>query len=181
MTVAKAKLPAWVDAIPAKKNTQTTDDPKQTLEANLHRLGECETPEQQKKLVFSMLGPDYLKKLTPMENRVLVITYVWSTVRFIRDTGGNVKGSIILPDQAVKANRFEGKTGLVIAIGPTAFKYSGAWPWEGAKPQIGDWIWYRASDAIERGYGMDIASMLWGRTIDDGNVEGITADPRTVF
>ena len=53
--------------------------------------------------------------------------------------------------------------------------------WEGPKPKVGDWIWYRASDAAERGYGMDIANMLWGRTIDDANVEGITADPRTVY
>lgn len=178
---AKAKVPAWIEAALPKKNTQTTDDPKQTLKANLLTLGDCETPEKQKTMVFAMLGPDYLERLTPMENRVLVITYVWPQRRLIRNQAGEVVGHLDLPEQTINANRFEGKTGLVIAIGPTAFKYSGAWPWEGHKPKVGDWIWYRASDAVERGYGMDISSMLWGRTIDDGNVEGIAADPRTVY
>ncbi len=181
MAATKAKIPAWVESEAPRKNTQTTDDPKQALNANLLRLGTCETPEEQKALVFDMLGPDYLKALAPMENRVLVVTYVWPEKRYIRNQAGEKVGSIIMPEQSIKANRFEGKTGLVIAIGPTAFKYSGAWPWEGPKPSIGDWIWYRASDAVERGYGMDIASMLWGRTIDDSNVEGIAADPRTIF
>lgn len=183
MALAKEKLkvPAWVEAVAPRKNTKTTDDPKQALNSNLLALGDCDSPEQQKALVFEMLGPDYLQKLTPMENRVLVVTYVWPQRRLIRNTAGEVVGHLDLPTQTLNANRFEGKTGLVIAVGPTAFKYSGAWPWEGPKPKVGDWIWYRASDAAERGYGMDIANMLWGRTIADDNVEGITADPRTVY
>ncbi len=183
MALAKEKLkvPAWVEAAIPSKNTQTTDDPKQALDANLLRLSKCATPEELKALVFEMLGPGYLDKLAPLENRVLLVTYVWPDARQVRNSSGEVKGRIILPEQTIKANRFEGKTGLVIAIGPTAFKYSGAWPWEGPKPKVGDWVWYRASDAMERGYGMDVANMLWGRTIDDANVEGITADPRTVY
>ncbi len=184
MALAKEKLkvPAWVEAVAPRKNTKTTDDPKQALAANILALGDCETPEQQKALVFEMLGPTYLEKLCPTENRILVITYVWPQRRLIRNQSGEVVGHLDLPTQTINANRFEGKTGLIIAIGETAFKYSGQWPWEGRKGKVGDWISYRASDAPERGYtGQDVSTMLWGRVIEDGLVEGFTSDPRSIF
>lgn len=187
MAVTKSKvsnLPAWVEAAAPKKNTQTTDDPKQTLAANLLTLGDCETPEQQKALVFSMLGPDYLDHLSPALNRVLLITYVWSQRRRIRNQAGEVVGHLDLPTQTLNSNRFEGKTGLVIAMGETAFKYfdrEGNPIVDRKRPSIGDWVWYRASDAAERGYGMTTANMLWGRTIADIDIEGKVTDPRMIF
>ncbi len=181
----KLKVPAWVESAIPKKDTQTTDDPKQTLKANLQMLAsDYGDPEQQKKKIFEMLGPNYLKHLRPQLNRVLLITHVWPDRRQIRNEAGKVMGTLILPEQQINANRFEGKTGLVIALGETAFKYfdrDGNPILGRLSPSIGDWVWYNASDAMERGYGMTTANMLWGRTIYDSDVEGIATDPRTVF
>jgi co-chaperonin GroES (HSP10) len=161
-----ARLQKYLEEAEAKKKAESAN--KGSLEANLVAMGECETPEQQKNLIFAMLGADYLERLEPTGNRVLVITYVWPQ---------KSKGGIHFIDKRRDANRYEGKTGLVIAIGPTAFRYDGSYKWEGRAPVIGDWIWYRASDAPERGY-----LNIYGRTIDDELIEGIARkDPRDVW
>jgi hypothetical protein len=152
-----------------KGTNGTTEEPanRGSLQANLNALGECQSPEEQKALIFRMLPGNYLKRLRPAGNRLLVITYVAPQVS---------KGGVRFIDKRGDSNRFEGKTGLLIAIGPTAFKYDGSYEWEGEKPGIGDWIWYRASDAPERGY-----CNIYGRTIFDDLYEGICEDPSDVW
>lgn len=148
-----------------------------SLEENFKLLANCETPDEQKKLIFEMLG-DYTspgKRIEATGNRVLIITHVHQNGKKVTMPDGTTQ-MIHFIDKRKDANRFEGKTGLVIAIGPAAFKYDGAFKWEGRKPKVGDWVWYRASDAVERGF-----RSIWGRMIPDDLIEGIVDDPRDVF
>lgn len=161
--VAKQKVPAWVDSAVAKKTAEKAN--KGNINANIGALAGCATHEDQKQMLLDMLGD--LSGLSPLGSRVLVATYVGTD----RSAGG-----IIYADKRKDSARYEGKVGLVLAIGPTAFRYDGAFPWEGPKPVVGDWIWYRASDAPER-FIRDVSC----RTIDDNLIEGVTTDPTAVF
>ena len=63
-------------------------------------------------------------------------------------------GSIIRPDGNLEEGRYQGKVGLILGWGPTAFKYDPAfpsYPWEGPKPNVHDFVFYRTSDAWEIG------------------------------
>lgn len=136
-----------------------------SVEANMIALGECRSPKEQKDMLVGMLGD--MSGQQPLGNRMLVATYVTPQIS---------KGGILFIDKRKDASRFEGKVGLVIAVGTTAFRYDGAFPWEGPKPQVGDWVWYRASDAPER-WIKDVSC----RTIEDHLIEGITTDPTVIY
>lgn len=153
----------YVDEANAKAEKPSAN--KGSIEGNMTALGQCQTAQEQKAMLQSMLGD--MTGQRPLGNRVLVATYVSRQVS---------RGGIIFTDKRKDASRFEGKVGLVVAIGPGAFKYDGAFPWEGPKPQIGDWIWYRASDAPER-WIKDVSC----RTIEDDRIEGITDDPLAIY
>lgn len=58
-------------------------------------------------------------------------------------------GGIILTSKTIDESRYQGKVGLVLKKGPTAFKYVGSYPYEGVVPEVGDWVLYRTSDGWE--------------------------------
>ena len=138
---------------------------KGSLSANLLELAQCENPESQKKMIFAMLA-DAIGQMDFLGSRVFVATYITP----------QKKGSIWMPEKKIDASRFEGKCGLVLMLGPSAFKYDGAWPYEGPKPKVGDWIQYRASDAREFGF-----CDVYCREIEDHLVKAIVKDPSKIW
>jgi co-chaperonin GroES (HSP10) len=76
-----------------------------------------------------------LSKVEMLFNTVLVATYL----RPEKTASG-----VYLPDKVRDEDRFQGKVGLVMMIGPTAFTGEGDVP---VRP--GEWIVYRPSDAWE--------------------------------
>ena len=163
--VVPAKVPDWIENAIPKKAESVSKGNRGSVEKNMEALGNCESADQQKEMLLGMLGD--ISGQRPLGNRVLVATYVTRQIS---------KGGIIFVDKRKDASRFEGKVGLVIAVGPGAFKYDGAYPWEGPKPAVGDWVWYRASDAPER-WIRDVSC----RTIEDDRIEGITDDPVAIY
>jgi co-chaperonin GroES (HSP10) len=146
----------------AKKERLTN---KGNIDANLTDLATCGSSEEQKEVLLAKLGD--LSGQQPLGCRVLVATYVGAD----RSAGG-----ILFTDKRKDAARYEGKVGLVLAVGPTAFRYDGAFPWEGPTPQVGQWVWYRASDGPERWI-----RHVSCRTISDDLIEGITTDPTAIY
>lgn len=59
------------------------------------------------------------------------------------------KGGIIFTDKRLDEGRYQGKVGLILKVGPSAFKYDGEFKWEGAIPEVGDWVCFRPSDSWE--------------------------------
>ena len=55
------------------------------------------------------------------------------------------KGGLHLPDTVVDEDKYQGKTGLVLKIGPTAF-VDGEYDFAGQKVEVGDWIVLRPGD-----------------------------------
>jgi len=55
-------------------------------------------------------------------------------------------GGIILTDRANDEDVWQGKVGLIVAMGPKAFVDDDTTQFHGLKYEIGDWVWFRASD-----------------------------------
>lgn len=85
------------------------------------------------------------------------------------------KGGIIRPQQNVDEDKYQGKVGLIIKLGPRAFVSDSKWWW----PEdigVGDWVWYRISDTV--------AVTVNGqpcRIIADVDVKGRTDQPDGVW
>lgn len=108
-----------------------------------------------------------------LRNQVLVATYVGSE----KSTGG-----IILPDSALAEFRWQGKAFLVLKCGPTAFKYDGAFPYEGNPPAPGDWVIARPSDGVEMFIGPAGASEgISCRIFDDACIWATVGDPSCIY
>lgn len=57
-------------------------------------------------------------------------------------------GSILVPDKIKDENIYQGKTGLIIALGHLAFTRDETHVWGERVPQVGDWVVFRISDGI---------------------------------
>ena len=88
------------------------------------------------------------------------------------------KGGIIITSKAKDEDRFQGKVGLLLKKGPTAFKYdkSGHHYYEGKAPDVHDWVVYRPSDGWEIGLN-GVAC----RVIRSAMLRGVVTDPETIW
>lgn len=73
---------------------------------------------------------------------VLVATYVKPR---------KTSGGILLPEKSIDEDRWQGKLGLVLKMGESAFKYSGQFAYEGTLPVVGDYVAFHTSDSREIG------------------------------
>jgi co-chaperonin GroES (HSP10) len=83
------------------------------------------------------------------------------------------QGGIILTPKAREEDRFQGKVGLVVAMGPGAFEDAGQMAqFHGKKPKVGDWVLYRTADGMEMFYnGCSV------RLFEDVNIKMIIKEP----
>ena len=94
-------------------------------------------------------------------------------------SAGKSKGGIIFTDKRKDEGRFQGKAGLVLKFGPSAFKYDPRYPsydWEGPKADVGDWVHFFNSDSREIGIGGIACRYIW-----DSDILGLVSDPEAVF
>ena len=108
-------------------------------------------------------------KLTPLADRVILKTV---------EAEETTKGGIILTAKTKDEDRFQGKVGLLLKKGPTAFKYdrTGHHYYEGDAPEIHDWVVYRASE------GWEIAlNGVSCRVIKSSALRGAVTDPETIW
>jgi co-chaperonin GroES (HSP10) len=126
-------------------------------------------------VLVDAIGADNIENFEPFHNLVLVGTYVRSDM---------TKGGIIIGGDRTRAeDRFQGKIGLVLKVGPTAFKGVKPDSFGGVTVEPGDWIMYKASDAHEF-FFVDEKSSLDGssvRLVEDTLIMGRVADPESIF
>src|SRR4249920_1322202 len=82
-----------------------------------------------KQALFSAIGD--LGNYEIFHNQILVAVYV---------APEKTKGGIIRPGQSIKEDEYQGKVGLVVKIGPTAFLDSEDESFQGQKVSLGDWV-----------------------------------------
>lgn len=109
----------------------------------------------------------------PFHNLVLVGTYVRPET---------TRGGIIRPDRNLAEDRFQGKVGLVLKVGPIAFNDDQVNKFGGVTVQEGDWVVYRASDGAEMFFvddnGRDGTPC---RLLEDVHIKARVNDPEMVF
>lgn len=126
-------------------------------------------------VLVDAIGANNIEGFEPFHNLVLVATYV---------RGDKTKGGIILGGDRTRAeDRFQGKIGLVLAVGPTAFVGKDKNSFGGVTVKPGDWVMYRTSDAHEF-FFVDEQSSLEGasaRLIEDTLIMARVNDPETIY
>lgn len=101
----------------------------------------------------------------------------------------SVKKSSILQtqtarDKDIEEGRWQGKCGLVIKLGECAFETDPRYPayaWRGPKPAVGDWVYFRTSDARETGIGVSEAVAISVRIIWDSDIDGTVTDIEKIW
>ena len=72
-----------------------------------------------------------------------------------RPEGGKTKSGIILSHKTTDEDQFQSKTGIILKMGPNAFKdEKGVW-FKDTSFSVGDWVGFRAND----GWGMKLLSV----------------------
>jgi co-chaperonin GroES (HSP10) len=141
------------------------------LRAKLREIAQASELDPKQALLGSL--PEAVKQYEPLHNRVLVATYVRPE---------RTKGGIILADRSLEEDRFQGKVGLVISVGPTAFVDDGGVKFGGAKVLPGDWVTYRPADGVEIFFvdenGREATPC---RLFEDVCILGRTPDPALVW
>jgi len=141
------------------------------MRANLREIAQAANDDPRKALL------DAAGDLTDYEvfhNQVLVATYV---------APEKTAGGIIRPDRTLAEDRFQGKVGLVLKVGPLAFQDDAGAKFGGVTLKMGDWVTYRPSDGIEmfirdrRKHGDGLPCRL----IEDVLIKGRVSDPALIY
>ena len=74
-----------------------------------------------------------------LHNGVLVATYIRPAM---------TKGGILMADQTLQEDVYQGSVGLVIALGPAAFVDDRIAQFHGVKLAVGDWVLFRPADGL---------------------------------
>jgi len=126
-------------------------------------------------VLVDAIGKDNIENFEPFHNLILIATYIRSD---------KTQGGIIIGGDRTRAeDRFQGKIGLVLKVGPTAFKGKTPESFGSVTVKPGEWIMYKASDAHEF-YFVDEKKPLDGssaRLIEDTLVMGRVVDPERIF
>lgn len=119
---------------------------------------------------------DSLGDITGIEvfhSQVMVATYIEPEM---------TAGGIIKPDRTIQENRFQGKVGLVIKLGPLAFKDCNVAEFGGVEIKEGDWVYFRPGDGMEL-YSVDGERKAGTscRLFQDVNILGRVSDPALIW
>lgn len=113
----------------AKSNAATKV--RDIAEASVHH-----DPVSSKRALIKELGEF---KFETFHNQILCAGYI---------TPGKTAGGIILTDRAREEDIYQGSIGLVIGIGPGAFKDDKIAQFHGVKVEMHQWVLYRPSDGL---------------------------------
>lgn len=86
------------------------------------------------------------------------------------------KGGIVLPDQHRSEDKIQGKVGLVLKKGQSAFVDEGQKWFVGVEVDVNDWIIFRPAD----GWSITVNGVLC-RILDDINIRGRVQHPDQVW
>lgn len=118
---------------------------------NTARLSRAADPKQ---AIFDAVGD--LDSFTIFHNQILVVTYVRPET---------TAGGIIRPNQNVDEDEYQGKVGLVVKVGPTAFLDTVEEDFQGQSVSVGDWVVYRTGDGWQLTIRDTACRILTDRTI----------------
>lgn len=129
-----------------------------TQGAHLHDMLHEEDP---KELILKKLGD--ISGLNIYGARVLVATYIRPERK---------KSGLILTSSVREEDKFQGKCGLVIKLGPLAFKDTEKLDFTDSRANLGDWVVYRPMDGVAQS-----VNGVHCRLLDDIEINGDVNHP----
>ena len=120
-------------------------------------------PKEEAKKIFDAIG-DFKPEL--FGNRVLVAKFVTS----------KVSKSIISSASTQREDVYQGKIGLVIAVGPLAFANDANNDFKGQNVKVGDWVWYSWNDGSDQDVRTDTVKLPC-KCIKDVDINGKVTNP----
>lgn len=148
------------------------------MRVNLRALAEQATHDPAKPLIDAAGD---LSDYEVFHNLVLVATYVPPPKVFKGPDGEDIQ--FHTSDNTLAEDRFQGKVGLVLKIGPTAFKDDSVAKFGGVDLMPFQWVMYRPSDGTEL-FIRDRRKSNEGlscRLIEDVFVRGRVSDPSLIY
>lgn len=164
-----------------------------SMKIDTGRYAECTTLDELTAKLTADLAP-VVNGIHLLRNRVLVAS-------FIRPE--KTSGGIIRPDAVREEDKWQGKAGLILAVGPSAFEFpeivddidqacqeNGCVTREDISiikyerhnlPRIGDWVFFRGSDTWDSGLQVAPGVGAHCRFIFDDAIIGRIADPATIW
>lgn len=134
--------------------------------AAIEKLSSFHNPEDFKRYALEKTK-DALKGVDVLYNQVLMAIYI----RPEKTAGG-----IIRPGGNVQEDVFQGKAGLVLKLGPTAFQDDDTYSFRGQKVDVGEWGVFKVGDA----WSVQIAGFAC-RIVTDASIRLKVSDPTVVF
>jgi len=108
-----------------------------------------------------------MSEIEVFNNNILVGIYI---------RPNKTKSGLYLTDDTTEQDKFQGKVGLVLKLGASAFEdETGRW-FKGVKVKVGDWVVFRPSD----GWSVAINGQPC-RLLDDVTIRGRVKHPDTVW
>ena len=114
-----------------------------------------------------------LEDVEPVGARVLVVVYEREKVE------GDVRtksGNLILPRGSTTStlgqDKWQGRVGLVIALGPLAFKDDDTHKWGDVRPEVGDWVMFDVPNTSP----FDLPGDRRARYVEDVHIEARLPD-----
>ena len=150
----------------------------ETMRVNLRQLAEAAVNNPAEPL---LAAAGDMSDYEVFHNLVLVATYIPPPKVMKGPNGEDVIFHDI--DNVQAENRFQGKTGLVLMVGPNAFKDDKVATFGGKILKPGDWVIYRPSDGHEL-FIRDRRKFNEGlscRLIEDVFIRGRVKDPSLVY
>lgn len=100
--------------------------------------------------------------------------------KHIRTTVGTI--GLIASHQTQLEDRYQGKVGLVLKIGPLAFLSDNNRNFGGANPKVGQWVMYRASDGHDANIiAVDGLDYVECRILEDAEIKGVLRYPGRIW
>lgn len=118
-----------------------------------------------KQALFDAVGD--LSGYDIFHNQILVAIYVRPNI---------TAGGILRPDENIKEDEYQGKVGLVVKIGPTAFMETEDETFAGQTLSVGDWVVFRTGD----GWQLNIRDTAC-RILNDRTVRMRIKNPSDIF
>ncbi len=107
------------------------------MKIDVSTLADRKLDDDFKKMCLEQLGD--LSGIEVLGENVLVASYIAPRI---------TAGGIILADNSLDEDRWQGKVGLVLKLGPMAFKYAGQYAFEGLTPKSGDYVTFNSADGF---------------------------------
>jgi len=154
-----------------------------SMKIDTGRYAECTTLAELTAKLTADLAP-VVQGIQLLRNRVLVAS-------FIRPE--KTSGGIIRPDAVREEDKWQGKAGLILAVGPSAFDFEEVdadvemgMTRDDARahhniPNVGEWVFFRGSDTWDSGLQVAPGVGAHCRFIFDDAIIGRIADPATIW